>query len=100
MRTNWSEAGLLDMPSYKKYEEELVTRWRMQRMSAQSSMAEKSEIARGVQILVACLREEARLQSIVVPQDFLRGSFHAIANEPRIGWHPDWEQLLGVKAKA
>lgn len=98
-RTEWSESGYLDKTSFQRYQEELVSRWRLCRMSVESSHAEKAPIARGIQVLFNCLGEEVRIQSIPVPQSFLRGSFHAIADEPRIGWHPDWKKLLGVDGK-
>lgn len=99
-RTEWSEAGYLDKTSFHTYQEELVSRWRLHRMSVESTNADKSPIARGIQILFGCLGEDVRIQSLSVPQFFLRGSFHAIADEPRIGWHPDWRDLLGLGAKA
>ncbi len=97
-RTAWSEIGYLDRNSFRKYESELTEHWRLCRMVLKSDKSEKSSITRGVELLFNCLSRTARLETIEVPSYFSRGSFHAMADEPRIGWHPDWEVLLGLEA--
>ncbi|NOV24749.1 hypothetical protein E5S69_14660 [Cupriavidus necator] len=95
-RTELSAAGYLNKQSFSKYENELVERWNINRQEVEYGSSAKTAIKRGVEVLFRCLREEVELQALPLPRYFVRGSFHSIANEPRIGWHPEWKKLLGV----
>lgn len=98
-RTEWSDAGYLTRKSFSRYEDDLVERWNVCRMHVEYTYSEKSAINRGVDVLFRCLGEQVELQALPVPRYFVRGSYHAIANEPRIGWHPDWKTLLSIDGK-
>ncbi|MGM3277565.1 ABC-three component system protein [Ralstonia sp. 24A2] len=98
-RTELSDAGYLNRTSFGRYERDLVERWNISRQEIEYSSSSKSAIKRGIDILFRCLKEDAQLQALSLPRYFIRGSFHSIANEPRIGWHPDWKKLLGVDEK-
>lgn len=93
-RTEWSEAGYLDAKSFERYEKDLIERWRICKMYLDSASASKDLVERGVELLFKCISESSRIQALDVPPYFLRGSYHSIADEPRIGWHPDYKKLL------
>lgn len=99
-RTEWSASGYLDREGLRKYKKELEDHWRLCRMAVKSSDTATTPINRGVQLLFQCMaKDPAEIQSLKVPQYFSRGSYHAMADEPRIGWHPEWKKLLNVEAK-
>ncbi len=98
-RVIWSEDGFLNKTNIERYEADLVDMWKLSRSHIQRTKSEASPVVRGVEILFRCLDGRAQVESVPVPAFFLHGSFHAIANEPRIGWHPDWEGLLNAERK-
>ena len=98
-RTELSDAGYLNKTSFTKYENELVERWNYSRQEVEYSSPDESAIKRGINVLFRCMKEDVTLQELPLPRYFVRGSFHAIANKPRIGWHPDWKALLNADGK-
>jgi hypothetical protein len=42
---------------------------------------------------------QQKLQGLEVPAFFTPGSFHALAEEKTVGWHPDYETLLRTGGK-
>jgi hypothetical protein len=41
-----------------------------------------------------CAQLQAPLEGRAVPNHFVHGSFNALADTMRLGWHPDYEALL------
>lgn len=54
---------------------------------------------RGQLLLADCGTHQQRLQGLEVPAFFTPGSFHALAEEKTVGWHPEYEILLPTKGK-
>lgn len=44
----------------------------------------------------ASLQEQFRLRPRCLDAEVVRGSFHDLADFPRIGWHPDWPKIFSV----
>jgi hypothetical protein len=42
-----------------------------------------------------CAQVQASLDSRAVPSHFVHGSFNALADDMRVGWHPDYQTLIG-----
>jgi ABC-3C protein len=53
----------------------------------------------GQLLLADCGTHQQKLQGLEVPAFFTPGSFHALAEEKTVGWHPEYETLLGTEGK-
>jgi hypothetical protein len=93
----WTDADAVSEASLRAYEEDLKTRWKLH-VRRQSQRSYPSAIAQGQERLTDTLSEDSVLDGQIMPKAITCGSFHALANfeaanEPQIGWHPDFEKL-------
>ena len=96
-RVKWTDADAVSEASLRAYEEDLKTRWKLH-VRRQSQRSYPSAIAQGQERLTDTLSEDSVLDGQIMPKAITCGSFHALANfeaanEPQIGWHPDFEKL-------
>ena len=93
-RSAWSEAGIVHDDSFDEYEESLVAYWKNKRTVQRVIHKSLSCVERGQLLLADCAVYQQKLQGLEVPAFFIPGSFHALAEEKMVGWHPDYETLL------
>ena len=96
-RVKWTDADAVSEASLRAYEEDLKMRWKLH-VRRQSQRSYPSAIAQGQERLTDTLSEDSVLDGQIMPKAITCGSFHALANfeaanEPQIGWHPDFEKL-------
>ena len=92
-RIQYAERGYVHSDSFKEFEDALKALWENHRDEIELDQSE-NEIKRGRRLAAKCFRETLKLQGVDVPADFVRGCFHTLADEPKIGWHPRYEMLL------
>ncbi len=93
-RTRLSEEGIVHEDSFVDFEEALVAFWRNKRRQNNLTHPAHSEIEKGQLLLSDCCLNRQKLQGLEVPDYFTPGSFHALADYTKIGWHPLFETLL------
>jgi hypothetical protein len=98
-RTSWAALGYLNPRSIGPFVEELQDHWKQSSLEVKTLDMDKTPIQRGVKLLLLCMKKETRIHKVDVPSYFSRGSFHEIANELKIGWHPDWKSLISAPAE-
>ncbi|UOK62721.1 hypothetical protein MT997_31885 [Paenibacillus sp. OVF10] len=50
----------------------------------------------GLEVLSDTLDHKENLAGVATEQLYLtRGSYHHLANQMKVGWHPDYKQILG-----
>lgn len=96
-RVEYARRGYVNSKSFSEFEEALESLWKNHRDEVELNRNE-DEVTRGRRLALRCLREMVRLQGIEVPANFVRGCFHSLADQPRIGWHPRYRELLGEVA--
>lgn len=96
-RTMWSVNGTVDEESFDEYEEGLVRTWEFIRKKMVLELGDRSEIEKGKATYYNCSLHKAKLEGIDVPDHFTPGSFHALADAERVGWHPEYKFLLQNK---
>jgi hypothetical protein len=94
MRTNLSERGLVHEDSFEEYEEALLSFWRNKKRQNSLTNPDHSRVQTGQLLLSDCCLHQQTLQGLEVPSFFTPGSFHALADEKNIGWHPEYKILL------
>ena len=93
-RSAWSKAGIVHDDSFDDYEESLIAYWKNKRAAHRVIHKSLSCVERGQLLLADCALHQQKLQGLEVPAFFTPGSFHALAEEKTVGWHPDYEALL------
>jgi hypothetical protein len=98
-RAAWSEAGIVHHNSFDDYEESLIAFWKNKRTAHRVIHKSLTGVERGQLLLADCGVHQQKLQGLEVPAFFTPGSFHALAEEKTVGWHPDYETLLRTGGK-
>lgn len=93
-RAEWSKRFLVYAESFDEYESALRTFWVNTKKQQDFDHSGESLTKRGQRLMLACVKHRRTLEGREVPDDFTPGSFHALADEPSLGWHPEYEQKL------
>jgi hypothetical protein len=93
-RTNWSERGDVHESSFQDFQRELHRAWENHRSLAAVEFAGRGEEELGKLLFGRCMSLSVRLQGMDVPSHFGPGSYHALADELVVGWHPDYRLRL------
>lgn len=92
-RTTWSERGDVLESSFEEFSDRLERHWDNRRRLAGIELAGRSEAQIGQAVLTYCLMASVHLQGLEVPSYFVPGSYHALADNFAVGWHPRFGQL-------
>lgn len=95
-RTAWGDAGIVHELSFDEFEEALEKFWRNTKRALRLIHKDLSDVERGQLLLSECYKCQQKLQGLEVPPFFTPGSFHALAEDTVLGWHPDYSALLKV----
>jgi hypothetical protein len=96
-RVAWAERGLVHQASFDEFQADLEAAWRRKRKAADITHSDRPPTERGMLLYLACCDHSAKLNGMEPPPAFCRGSFHALADHVRIGWHPEYAQLLRTR---
>jgi hypothetical protein len=97
-RTRWAEEDLLVPDELARYERRLVTEWEHhvavahQRHDPMSE--EPASIAFGLEVYERTAASMLGIRERVRDGTIIRGSYHHLANDLRVGWHPDFVERL------
>lgn len=95
-RTNWSEDGDVIESSFDEFECSLDRAWRGQRSLVDIEQKKLTDLERGRLLYSKCQLLKVSLQGMDVPDFFVPGSFHAMADSLRLGWHPDFKAAVAA----
>lgn len=98
-RAAWGEAGIVHENSFNDYEKSLIAFWKNKRAAHRVIYKSLAGVERGQLLLADCGTHQQKLQGLEVPAFFTPGSFHALAEEKTVGWHPEYETLLRTGGK-
>jgi hypothetical protein len=98
-RTKLAEQGIVHEDSFVEYHEALMAFWRnKKRQNALTHTQHKPESLGQLLFSDCCLHKE-KLQGLEMPTYFTPGSYHTLADDETIGWHPDYQvKLRGASA--
>jgi hypothetical protein len=86
--------GIINRASLDEYAADLRTLWSQLRKKWELQGNTKGDVHFGKSLLNDCSLQKTKLQGGDVPTCFMCGSFHGLADELEIGWHPKYLQLL------
>ena len=93
-RSNWATRGYVHAESFTELEDTLVHQWENKRRIRLLEDRARAETDTGALIFSDCSMHNATLQGLDVPPHFVPGSYHALSDSRRVGWHPRFEALL------
>lgn len=93
-RVAWSNAGIVHEQSFDEFECALKEYWRNTKRTQKITLRSLSQVECGQLLLAECYKCQLKLQGLEVPSFFVPGSFHALAEDAVLGWHPEYETLL------
>lgn len=95
-RSRWQREELLDVGEIDKYERRLIEEWKRHAADVDTGGTEEevTEAAKAAFLKFDKNPRLPRIRELVDEPYVARGSLHILANEMRIGWHPDWVSRL------
>ena len=93
-RTSWAARGLISETALDTFQIELQLLWRNKRMRTRVGHPEKDPVSQGQLLFFDCIEQYTKLDDLETPRAFVRGSWHALADDLAIGWHPAYKKVL------
>ncbi|MFT3991270.1 MAG: hypothetical protein QM680_07655 [Luteolibacter sp.] len=93
-RTHWGETAEIHPSSFDEFDDNLERAWLnlRRRCSLQNKGLDEAELGRV--LYSSCCDHSATLEGQEVPNHFVPGTFHLLAEKPKIGWHPRFAEVL------
>ena len=85
---------MISEASLKRFERELQLTWRNKRRRTSLTHKDDTATVQGQLTYTDCIEHNAKMDDLETPKPFIRGSWHALADELAIGWHPDYKAAL------
>lgn len=93
-RGKWIEDGTIDEDVALDFELKLKKFWKNQMTKIQITGKHLSDKERGVLLLGECKSRQVKIRDMDPPHSTIAGTYHALADEPVLGWHPNWEKFI------
>ncbi|EAP84030.1 ABC-three component system protein [Sulfitobacter sp. EE-36] len=96
-KTIWAEEGDIAQSDLDDLDRTLIRSFGIHKGEVEDFQAAHSVEVQGRQLFRLCLRTNAKLAGQEVPDHFVPGTFHELADRPEteIGWHPEFRTILG-----
>lgn len=95
-RTEWARRGFVTENSLEDFERELEITWRNKKRKVTLGHSAASPQQQGQLLYADCMDHTLALDGLPTPPAFLRGSMHSIADDCKIGWHPEYATILAA----
>ena len=96
-RQEWIEKAIIDENSMQDFQDRLYSFYQNSKRQICLTGSRETPENQGQLLLLECKKRQERIANIDPPDKTVQGSYHVLADEPRLGWHPNWENLLFVK---
>ena len=93
-RARWIENEIIDEDIAQDFENKLSAYWENQKRKIGITESRLSEQDRGQLLYSSCMARSETIRDMSPPDSTISGTYHALADNPVLGWHPDWEQKL------
>lgn len=90
-RSMWIEHGLIDEDTAQDFENKLCTYFSNREKSMAITEANRSPQEIGKLLYFDCASRSEMIRDMSPPDSTISGTYHALANEPVLGWHPQWK---------
>lgn len=94
-KSTWAADGLVSADRLAVWDDALASAHGSYQMRIAVEHGDKPSEDRGRVLLSYCYTHKEKLDGDDVGQEFVRGSFHGLAELKRVGWHDDYKSYLG-----
>lgn len=94
-KTKWGADGILLPQSLDEWDANLLSRHAAICDGFAATHAHLDDVKRGMAIYAECRKLSMALQGKTVPEHFTHGCLNEFCDDKRIGWHPNFNDLLG-----
>ncbi len=90
-KKRYAQTGKMPPDAFPDFNENLIKYWEQ----TFDLVYDSDPIAQGRQIFQKCMESKFKLAGVEPEQPYtIKGEYHYLANESKLGWHPDWEKLM------
>lgn len=93
-KVKWAEDGLVFKRSFDKLDDDLLREHESIELLVSDEHSGKDEATRGRIVYVRCTSLTPPVEGNLVPKHFTPGSYNALADDRRLGWHPRYTELF------
>ena len=93
-RDKWIENEIIDEDIASDFQAKLLSFWSNQRKRIELTEKKINESEQGQLLLLDCKDRQETIRDMHPPTSTIAGTYHALADEPLLGWHPKWENLF------
>ena len=93
-RQNWIENEIIDEDIASDFELKLSRFWKNKKKRIELTERKLSEEEQGQLLYAECKMRQEKIGDNSPPESTIAGTYHTLANEPVLGWHPNWEKLF------
>lgn len=93
-RTKWIENEIIDEDIAFDFELKLKNYWENQKKRIELTEKTLTEKEQGILLYSDCKIRQETIRDMAPPSSTIAGTYHAMANEPSLGWHPKWLNLF------
>jgi len=93
-RHKWIEEEIIDEETAADFINKLKGFWSSQKKRIELTVNYLDDEKKGQLLLEDCKSRMEKIADMSPPHPTVAGTYHALAEEPILGWHPTWEKLL------
>ncbi|MBN2424770.1 MAG: hypothetical protein JXR46_06215 [Calditrichaceae bacterium] len=93
-RDKWIENEIIDENVAREFQEKLVSFWANQKKRIEITQKKLNDEDRGHLLFLECSDRQETIRDMNPPVSTIPGTYHALADEPVLGWHRNWENLF------
>ena len=96
-RAKWIEHGIIDEDIADDFEKKLKEFWENRRRRILITEKGLCDEDTGQLLLADCKSRQEKIRDMTPPASTIAGTYHALADNKEVGWHPDWENIFTEK---
>jgi hypothetical protein len=97
-RTRWGLSGMVQKESFDELDKNLVETWKNHHKITSIRDGHRPPNQRGQLLLAECMQHTVPIENLQAPPHFIPGCFHVLADDLKVGWHPEYKKLLSAKS--
>lgn len=99
-RSKWIEDDLIDEETASDFDLRLRSFWRNRQRSIELTQTGLGAQKKGQLLLANCRNRQETIRDMTPPSSTIAGTYHALADKPVLGWHPNWKDLFKKRGEA
>lgn len=95
-RDRWIENDVIDERLAADFEDKLLRYWKHAKTRVDITNSSRSNEERGKLLMGECMVRSETIGGDSPPASTIAGTYHALADQPSIGWHPEWKSRFKI----